>query len=161
MDNGHYHPTEVVSDKISALLTFNEKIALHITRGVRWDSDHVVAYDDETREIAKEIVRCDALGRVFIALDYFDASINRIAAWVIGMRNVQKALLSALLTPHTILKEYQDKADFTSMFALSEELKTMPFGAVWNEYLKRCSAPLGDEWIDAVRKYEREVQLKR
>lgn len=161
MDNGHYHPTEVVSDKISALLAFNEKIALHITRGVRWDSDHVVAFDDETKEIAKEIVRCGALERVFIALDYFDASINRIAAWVIGMRNVQKALLSALLTPHELLAGYQDEADFTSMLAVSEELKTMPFGAVWDEYLCRCGAPLGDEWISAVKKYEQEVQFKR
>ncbi|MBQ2876727.1 MAG: L-rhamnose isomerase [Clostridia bacterium] len=161
MDNGHYHPTEVVSDKIPALLAFNEKIALHITRGVRWDSDHVVAFDDETKEIAKEIVRCGALDRVFIALDYFDASINRLAAWVIGMRNVQKALLSALLTPHALLADYQNKADFTSMFALTEELKTMPFGAVWDRYLEVCGAPLGAEWIEEMRKYEAEVQLKR
>ena len=143
------------------MLAFNDKIALHITRGVRWDSDHVVALDDETKEIAKEIVRCGALDRVFIALDYFDASINRIAAWVVGMRNVQKALLSALLVPHDMLKEYQDKADFTSMLAVSEEMKTMPFGAVWNEYLRRCGAPLGSEWIEIMKKYEAEVQLKR
>ena len=161
MDNGHYHPTEVVSDKISAMLAFNDKIALHITRGVRWDSDHVVALDDETREIAKEIVRCDALERVFIALDYFDASINRIAAWVVGMRNVQKALLSALLEPHGMLAEYQNDADFTSMLAFSEEMKTMPFGAVWNEYLRRCGTPRGSEWIKIMKKYEAEVQLKR
>ena len=161
MDNGHYHPTEVVSDKISSLLAFNEKIALHITRSVRWDSDHVVALDDETREIAKEIVRCDALGRVFIALDYFDASINRIGAWVIGMRNVQKALLSALLIPHESLARCQDEADYTSMLALSEEMKTMPFGAVWNEYLDRCGAPSGFDWIEKMRKYEQEIQLKR
>ncbi len=161
MDSGHYHPTEVVSDKIPALLVFNDKIALHITRGVRWDSDHVVSFDDETKEIAKEIVRCNAIDRVFIALDYFDASINRLAAWVIGMRNVQKALLSALLTPHGILAEYQNKADFTSMFALSEELKTMPFGAVWDEYCRRQGVASGSEWIDEMRRYEETVQLAR
>ena len=110
MDNGHYHPTEVVSDKIPALLVFSDKIALHITRPIRWDSDHVVAYDDETREMMKEVVRCDALDRVFLATDYFDASINRVAALVIGMRNVQKALLNALLTPNAEIKKYQDEA---------------------------------------------------
>ena len=161
MDNGHYHPTEVVSDKIPSLLVFNEKIALHITRGVRWDSDHVVALDDETKEIAKEIVRCGALDRVFIALDYFDASINRIAAWTIGMRNVQKALLSALLTPSADMAALQDSADFTKLFAFSEELKTMPFGDVWDEYLKRCGAPVGMEWFEKVRAYENEILAKR
>ena len=161
MDNGHYHPTEVVSDKIPALLAFNDKIALHVTRGVRWDSDHVVAFDDETREIAKEIVRCDALDRVFIALDYFDASINRIAAWVIGMRNLEKALLAALLTPHETLAEYQNRADYTSMFALTEELKLMPLGAVFDEYCRRCSAPVGSVWIEEMRAYEKDVLSKR
>ena len=161
MDNGHYHPTEVVSDKIPALLTFNDKIALHITRGVRWDSDHVVAYDDETREIAKEIVRCNALDRVFIALDYFDASINRVAAWVIGMRNVQKALLAALLTPHARLRDCQENADFTHMFALTEEYKTLPLGDVWDEYCRRAGAPAGTEWIEKVDAYEASVQSKR
>ena len=161
MDNGHYHPTEVVSDKIPALLAFNDKIALHVTRGVRWDSDHVVAFDDETKEIAKEIVRCGALDRVFIALDYFDASINRIAAWVIGMRNLEKALLSALLTPHATLADFQNRADYTGMFALAEELKTMPFGLVWDEYCRRCSAPVGTEWIDEMRRYEAAILTKR
>ena len=161
MDNGHYHPTEVVSDKIPALLTFNDKIALHITRGVRWDSDHVVAFDDETREIAKEIVRCDALDRVFIALDYFDASINRVAAWVIGMRNVEKALLCAMLTPHEQLRDYQDSADFTSMLAFSEELKLMPLGDVFDEYCRRCGAPVGTEWIEEMRKYEQKILTDR
>ena len=126
MDNGHYHPTELVSDKVSALLAFNDRIALHITRGVRWDSDHVVLFDDETREIAKEIVRNDALDRVFIATDYFDASINRISAWVTGVRNVQKALLYALLEPSAKMKELQDNADFTSLMALGEEIKRCP-----------------------------------
>ena len=161
MDNGHYHPTEVVSDKIPSLLVFNEKIALHITRCVRWDSDHVVALDDETKEIAKEIVRCGALDRVFIALDYFDASINRIAAWTIGMRNVQKALLSALLTPSEKMKNMQDAADFTALLALSEEVKTLPLGAVWDEYLERCGVPAGMDWFDKVRAYESENLAKR
>ena len=161
MDNGHYHPTEVVSDKIPSLLVFNEKIALHITRCVRWDSDHVVALDDETKEIAKEIVRCGALDRVFIALDYFDASINRIAAWTIGMRNVQKALLAALLTPSEKMKAMQDAAEFTALLALSEEVKTLPLGAVWDEYLERCGVPAGMDWFDKVCAYENEILAKR
>ena len=160
-DNGHYHPTEVVSDKISSLLLFNEKIALHVTRAVRWDSDHVVILDDETREIAKEIVRNDALDRVFIALDYFDASVNRIAAWVVGARNMQKALLSALLNPAEQLKAYQDEANYTKMLALSEELKTFPFGEVFDEYCKRVGAPVGMEWMNAVDEYEKNVLSKR
>ena len=161
MDNGHYHPTEVVSDKIPSLLLFNEKIALHVTRPVRWDSDHVVTFDDETREIAKEIVRCDALDRVFIALDYFDASINRTAAWVIGARNLHKALLYALLSPNAALAECQDGADFTRMLALTEEVKTLPFGIVWDEYCRASGVPVGTEWLDEMEKYEREVLLKR
>ncbi len=159
MDNGHYHPTEVVSDKISSLLLFNEKIALHVTRAVRWDSDHVIILDDETKEIAKEIVRNNALNRVFIALDYFDASVNRIAAWVVGARNMQKALLNALLLPD--LSEYQDKADYTKMLAISEEFKTFPFGEVFDEYCARCGAPVGMEWIEKSDKYEKEVLSKR
>ena len=161
MDNGHYHPTEVVSDKISSLLLFNEKIALHVTRCVRWDSDHVVILDDETREIAKEIVRNDALDRVFIALDYFDASINRVAAWVVGMRNMQKALLSALLLPNEKLAAYQNAADFTKMLALSEETKTLPFGEIWDEYCRVSVAPVGAAWLDEVDAYERDVLSKR
>ena len=161
MDNGHYHPTEVVSDKISSLLLFNEKIALHVTRSVRWDSDHVVILDDETREIAKEIVRNDALDRVFIALDYFDASVNRIAAWTVGGRNMQKALLAALLTPSETLKGYQDAADYTRMLAISEELKTFPFGDVFDEYCRRVGAPVGFAWLDAVDEYEKNVLAKR
>jgi len=161
MDNGHYHPTEMVSDKIPSLLLFNEKIALHVTRAVRWDSDHVVIFDDETKEIAKEIVRCDALDRVFIALDYFDASINRIAAWVVGMRNMQKALLYALLLPSDELKRAQESADFTRMLAMSEEFKTMPFAEVFDEYCERCGAPVGAGWYDAVLEYEREELSKR
>jgi len=160
MDNGHYHPTEVVSDKISALLTFFPEIALHITRGVRWDSDHVVLFDDETKEIAKEIVRCGGLdGKVNIALDYFDASINRISAWVTGVRNVQKALLYALLEPSNSLKDMQDNSDFTQLMVMQEELKTAPFGDVWNEYLKRENTPA--EYFAEVKRYEQEVLSKR
>lgn len=159
MDNGHYHPTEVVSDKISALLLFNEKIALHITRPVRWDSDHVVLFDDETREIAKEIVRNDALDRVFIATDYFDASINRISAWVTGVRNVQKALLFALLEPNKKLKELQEQNRLTELMVISEDLKTAPMGDVWDEFLKREN--IKDNYIDEVLKYEKEVLVNR
>ena len=161
MDNGHYHPTEVVSDKISSLLLFNEKIALHVTRAVRWDSDHVVIFDDETKEIAKEIVRNNALDRVFIALDYFDASINRVAAWVIGMRNMQKALLNALLLPSEELAAHQNASNFTKVLALTEEFKTLPFGLVWDEYCARTGAPVGMEWIGEVDKYEEEVLSAR
>ena len=161
MDNGHYHPTEVVSDKISSLLLFNEKIALHVTRPVRWDSDHSVLFDDETKEIAKEIVAHDALDRVFIATDYFDASINRIAAWVIGLRNVQKALLCALLTPHKALAELQDSSRFTELLAAQEELKTMPFADVWEEYCSRQGVIADRTWLDEVKKYESEVLSKR
>ena len=161
MDNGHYHPTEVVSDKISSLLLFNEKIALHVTRCVRWDSDHVVILDDETREIAKEIVRNDALDRVFIALDYFDASINRVAAWVVGMRNMQKALLSALLTPHTDFAKMQDSGNYTELMAKREELKSYPWGEVWAEFCRRSGVIEDEKWFDEVKKYENEVLLKR
>ena len=159
MDNGHYHPTEVVSDKISSLLLFNEKIALHVTRAVRWDSDHVVIFDDETKEIAKEIVRNDAIDRVFIATDYFDASINRISAWVTGVRSVQKALLFALLQPDEKLKQLQNESSFTEIMYLQEEMKTAPFGDVWNEYLERESIPA--DYLAEVKKYEKEVLVKR
>ena len=161
MDNGHYHPTEVVSDKISSLLLFNDKIALHITRPVRWDSDHVVLFDDETKEIAKEIVAHDALDRVFIATDYFDASINRIAAWVIGLRNVQKALLCALLTPHKALAELQDSSNFTKLLAEQEELKFFPFNDVWEEYCRRQGIIADASWLDEVNKYEKDVLSAR
>lgn len=161
LDNGHYHPTEMVSDKIPAMLLFSEKLALHVTRPMRWDSDHVVRFDDEVREIAAEIVRCGALDRVFIGLDYFDASLNRVAAWVIGMRNMQKALLTALLTPHARLKSYQDEGDFTSMLAMQEELKFYPFAAVWDEFCERQGVPLRESWLAEVRRYEKDVLLKR
>ena len=159
MDNGHYHPTEVVSDKISSLLLFNKKIALHVTRAVRWDSDHVVIFDDETKEIAKEIVRNDALDRVFIATDYFDASINRISAWVTGVRNVQKSLLFALLQPNEQLKALQNENNFTEVMYLSEEMKMMPLGDVWEEFLRREGVIAN--YLDEVKKYECEVLSKR
>ena len=159
MDNGHYHPTEVVSDKISSLLLFNDKIALHVTRPVRWDSDHVVLFDDETREIAKEIVRNDALSRVFIATDYFDASINRLSAWVTGVRNVQKALLFALLQPNEQLRALQDSHDTTALMVLQEEMKTMPFGDVWNEYLERQGVQT--DYLSEIRDYEKKVLVNR
>ncbi len=156
MDNGHYHPTEVVSDKIPALLAFFDEIALHVTRPIRWDSDHVVLFDDETREIAREIVRC-GVQRVNIALDYFDASINRISAWVTGYRNVQKALLFALLQPEAELKRLQDAQNFTKLMAIQEEMKTLPFGDVWDEYLRVCGKPADGQWFSEVERYEREV----
>ena len=162
MDNGHYHPTEVVSDKIPALLAFFPEIALHVTRPIRWDSDHVVLLDDETREICKEIVRSGGLdGRVYIALDYFDASINRISAWTVGLRNVQKALLMALLEPSDALRAMQDANDWTKLMVCAEEAKTLPFGDVWEEYCRRCGAPADGEWFDSVRNYEKEILSKR
>lgn len=161
MDNGHYHPTEVVSDKISALLCFFPEIALHVTRPVRWDSDHVVLFDDETREIAKEIVRNDALNRVYIATDFFDAGINRISAWTVGLRSVQKALLNALLTPNEALKKLQDENRFTELMVMQDETKTMPFGDVWKEYCEQCGVPGDREWLGNVKTYEEEVLSKR
>ncbi len=161
MDNGHYHPTEVVSDKISSMLLFYERIALHVTRPVRWDSDHVVLFDDETREIAKEIVRNDAIERVFLALDFFDAGINRISAWVVGMRNMQKALLYALLTPNQMFKKWQDEGNFTKLMAYQEELKTYPFGDVWNYFCEKNGVPAGEKWFDEIEKYEKEVLADR
>lgn len=159
LDNGHYHPLEYVSDKIPALLAFYDKVALHVTRGVRWDSDHVVLFDDEVKEIAKEIVRNDALDKVLIGLDYFDASINRISAWVTGERNMQKALLLALLTPSDTLKKLQDSGEFTELMYRQEQLKTYPFGEVWREYLRRQN--LDDNWFDEIKKYEQGVLLSR
>ena len=161
MDNGHYHPTEYVSDKIPTMLLFNDKIALHITRPVRWDSDHVVLLDDETKEMAKEIVKNDALDRVIMALDYFDASINRISAWVTGMRNWQKALLSAMLTPWKAMKEMQDNQQFTRLMVLNEELKTYPLGEVWAEFCRQSGQTSGMEWLSEIEKYEKEVLVKR
>ena len=160
MDNGHYHPTEMVSDKIPALLAFFPEIALHITRPVRWDSDHVVLFDDETKEMAKEIVRANALERVHMALDYFDASINRISAWIVGFRSWQKALLSALCTPHQKLKKLQEEGNWTELMVCQEAIKLLPFGDIWNEYCEQCNAP-ESKWFEEVKQYEKEVLAKR
>ena len=159
MDNGHYHPTETVSDKISALLLFHPRIALHLTRAVRWDSDHVVLLDDETKEIMKEVVRCGALDRVFLATDYFDASINRVSALVTGVRSVQKALLYALLEPGESMKTLQDRGETTELMVVGEELKTAPFGAVWQEYLCREGVP--EDYLREIKAYEKEVLKTR
>ena len=161
MDNGHYHPTEVVSDKIPALLCYFPEIALHITRAIRWDSDHTVLFDDETREMAKEVVRCDGLGRVYMALDFFDASINRIAAWVTGFRSWQKALLYALCTPNALLKKLQDENKLTELLVLQEELKIYPFNDIWQEYCNTCGVKADQSWFDDVKAYEEDVLLKR
>ncbi len=162
MDNGHYHPTEVVSDKISAVLTYFPECAFHITRGVRWDSDHVVLYDDETVEMAKEMVRCNKdLDRVYMALDYFDASINRISAWTVGFRSWQKALLNALCMPNDKLKALQDSGNFTELMVAQEEMKMLPLGDVWEEYCKECNIASDLSWFDDIMKYEKDVLSKR
>jgi L-rhamnose isomerase len=160
LDNGHFHPTEQVSDKIPSLLAFFDKVALHVTKPVRWDSDHVVLLEDEVKEIAVEIIRNHAEDRVLIGLDYFDASINRVGAWAVGARNMQKALLIAALMPHDHLKALQDAGNFSRLMSEQEELKTMPFGEVWNEYLRRQNIP-GSNWFDEVEAYERDVMSKR
>lgn len=161
LDSGHYHPTEVISDKIPSLLAFYDKLPLHVSRPVRWDSDHVVRLDDELKEIAVEIVRNDAVDKVLIGLDFFDASINRVAAWVIGTRNMQKALLYALLQPHAKLKQLQDTAQFTELMMLQEELKTQPFGDIWEQYCTQQGVPSGTEWFGEVQKYEQDILKTR
>ncbi|HKL74246.1 MAG TPA: L-rhamnose isomerase [Clostridia bacterium] len=160
LDNGHFHPTENVADKIPSLLAFFDKVALHVTRPVRWDSDHVVLLTDDIKEIAEEIIRNNAEERVLIGLDYFDASINRIGAWVLGARNMQKALLCAALQPNDKLKQLQDEGNFSELMALSEELKTLPFGDVWNEYLARENVQKED-WFDKVKAYEKNILIER
>jgi len=157
MDNGHYHPTEMVSDKISSMLLLSDKLALHVTRPVRWDSDHVVRLDDETREIAKEIVASGRMDDVLLALDYFDGSLNRIAAWTVGLRSFRKALLCALLTPHNQLKALQDAGKFTELMVREEEYKSYPWGAVWEEYCRVCGVPCGMDWYAQVEDYEKNV----
>jgi len=161
LDSGHYHPTEVISNKLSSLLLFSDELALHVSRPVRWDSDHVVTLDDELREIGLEIVRNDALEKVRIGLDFFDASINRVAAWTIGTRNMVKALLYGLLTPNDYLKQLQDQGNYTDRLALIEELKTYPFGAVWDYYCEQQGVPVGEAWLDEVKAYEKEELSKR
>ena len=161
IDTGHYHPTENVADKISAMYSYFNKLAFHVSRPVRWDSDHVLKLNDDLQDVADELVKCDGLQRSYIGLDYFDASINRVAALIIGARNMEKALLKALLTPWNLLKEAQDSYDHTRVLALQEELKTLPWGEVWDEYLKRQGMVSDAEMFEDVRKYEKEVLSKR
>ena len=161
LDAGHFHPTEVISDKISAVLTWLERMLLHVSRGVRWDSDHVVTLTDELRAISQELVRGDYLDRVHIGLDFFDASINRVAAYVIGTRCMLKSLLLALLEPLDLLRHLENDGDFTGRLALLEELKSFPFGAVWDYHCLRCNVPIGVNWTESVRVYERDVLSQR
>ena len=161
LDTGHFHPTENVADKISSMYCFYNKLAFHVSRPVRWDSDHVLKLNDDLQDVADELVKCDGLKRSYIGLDYFDASINRIAAMVIGARNMEKALLKALLTPWKLLKEAQDQGDHTRVLALQEEIKSLPWGEVWDEYLKRQGMVSDKEMFEEVKKYENDVLLKR
>lgn len=161
LDAGHFHPTEVISDKISAVMQFVDEILLHVSRPVRWDSDHVVILNDELVAIAQELVRGNYLERTHIGLDFFDASINRIAAWVIGTRNMRKALLMALLEPTEYLKELEVKGDYTSRLALVEEMKTAPFNSVWDYYLMKNDMPVGKDWLEEVKQYEEDVLSTR
>jgi L-rhamnose isomerase len=161
LDAGHFHPTEVISDKISAVLSFLDEILLHVSRGVRWDSDHVVTLTDELRAIAEELVRGQYLDRVHIGLDYFDASINRVAAWVVGMRNVLKALLIALLEPVERLQGAEEAGNLTARLVLMEDAKSLPFGDVWNAYCHRQGVPGDGAWLAEVEAYERDVLAKR
>ena len=159
LDMGHYHPTEVVSEKISAMLAFYDRVALHVSRPVRWDSDHVVVFDDELKEVSKEIIRNNAIKKVIIGLDFFDASINRNVAWITGERSMEKALLYALTLPNDRMKQLQDEADFTDLMYLQERSKTLPFSDVWEEYLRREN--LSDDYITACHEYEDEVLKRR
>lgn len=161
LDTGHYHPTEMVSNKISSMLLYSDKLALHVSRPVRWDSDHVVTLDDELKEISLEIVRNDALDKVMIGLDFFDASINRVAAWTIGTRNMIKSLLYAMLVPNNHLKQLQEEGNFTERLALMEEFKTYPFGAIWDYYCEQMGVPVKETWLEDVKKYEKEVLSQR
>jgi len=161
LDAGHYHPTEVISAKISAVLCFAREMLLHVSRPVRWDSDHVVTLDDELYAIAQEIVRPGWTDRIHIGLDYFDASINRVAAWVIGTRNMLKALLAALLEPTDRLKAAENAGDFTTRLAMLEELKTMPLGAVWDQYCLQAGVPVGAAWLEQIKDYEARVLSRR
>jgi L-rhamnose isomerase len=161
LDAGHFHPTESLADKISSVLQFVPELLLHVSRGVRWDSDHVVLLDDPTRSILEEVVRGDFLGRTHLGLDYFDASINRIAAWVIGTRNTLKALLLALLEPAGNLRELESAGDYTSRLAVLEELKSLPWGAVWAEHCRRQNTPLDGGWMPEIKAYEKDILSRR
>ena len=161
LDAGHFHPTEVISAKISALLPFMPSLLLHVSRPVRWDSDHVVLFDDETRQIMREVVRADALNRVYIATDYFDASINRLAAWTVGARNTRKALLAALLEPTVYLKELEQSGDLGGRLLMSGEAASLPFNTVWEQYCEQKNIPTGKAWLEDIKDYEKSVLSKR
>lgn len=161
LDTGHFHPTENVADKISSLLLFSPRLAFHVSRPVRWDSDHVLRLNDDLQDVANELVKCNALDRAYIGLDYFDASINRVAALIIGSRNMEKALLKALLTPWETFAKLQDEAKFTELMVMQEEIKDLPFDEVWQEYCKRQNVVGDKSWFDEIKKYEKEVLLKR
>lgn len=161
LDTGHFHPTENVADKISSMFCFYDKLAFHVSRPVRWDSDHVLKLDDNLQDVADELVKCNGLRRSYIGLDYFDASINRIAAMVIGARNMEKALLRALLTPWDLLKQAQDSYDHTKVLALQEEIKTLPWGEVWKEYLNRQGMVSDSIMYDEIKSYEKDILFRR
>ena len=161
LDAGHFHPTEVISDKISSVLQFTDELLLHVSRPVRWDSDHVVIMDDELVAIAQALVRTNLVERTHIGLDFFDASINRIAAWVIGTRNMIKALLRAMLEPTEDLKKLELDGDYTARLALTEEYKSYPFGAVWDYYCETMGVPVREKWLDDVREYEKKILEER
>jgi L-rhamnose isomerase len=161
LDAGHFHPTESVGDKISSVLLFVPRLLLHVSRGVRWDSDHVVILDDPTKGILEEVAACDAIGRVHVGLDFFDASINRIAAWVIGARTAKKALLLGLLRPLGMLRDAENAGDYTGRLALMEDARSLPWGAVWDEFCRRSGTPADGEWLAPVRKYEKQVLSQR
>jgi L-rhamnose isomerase len=161
LDAGHFHPTETIADKISSLLLYLDQLLLHVSRGVRWDSDHVVTFNDDLQSITQEIVRNDALARIHIGLDYFDASINRVAAWTIGARNTLRALLMALLEPRELLKQFEDEGDYASRLALLEELKSMPFSAVWDYHCLQKNVPVGMDFMSVIKDYEKNELSKR
>lgn len=161
LDLGHFHPTESVADKISALLQYSDEVLLHLSRGVRWDSDHVVILNDEVKSIAEEVVRSDALDKVHLALDFFDGSLNRVGALVIGARAVQKSFLLALLEPREKLRQFENAGNYFGRLALLEEFKTLPFGAVWDYFCLKMDVPSGESWMDEIQRYEAEVTLKR
>ncbi|HIY45552.1 MAG TPA: L-rhamnose isomerase [Candidatus Borkfalkia excrementipullorum] len=161
LDMGHFHPTELVSDKISSILTFSDELLLHVSRGVRWDSDHVVAYNEELQSVFNEINRAEAFSKVNIAFDFFDASINRIGAWVIGARNTLKAILVSLLEPVELLRKVEREGDWAGRLGYLEELKSLPFGAVWDRYCEMNGVPVRDKWISEMRVYEKDVLSRR
>ena len=161
LDSGHFHPTESIADKISSLLLYLDQILLHISRGVRWDSDHVVTFTDDLQSIAREVIHAEALERIHIGLDYFDASINRIAAWTIGGRNTLRALLNALLEPIDLLRQAEASGNYSQRLALQEELKALPAGAVWDYHCMKNGVPMGVEYINVIKEYEKRELSKR